>query len=136
MGIPGLWGILGDGDVTSLANLATDFLERHGRPLRIAVDEAAWRFNNLRDRFYVFFDLSGNIPRIQRRRLDVAIRFVFLSAVKVSQQLGDIRKSLRLMQGLRELNFISVLPFTLQAAFGGRGHHGLLQAVESVDCEI
>lgn len=31
----------------SIAELATDHYERHGRPFRIAVDEAGWRFNNL-----------------------------------------------------------------------------------------
>lgn len=40
MGIKGLWDIIGDCvEVVPLAQL--------GRPLRIAVDEAGWRFNNL-----------------------------------------------------------------------------------------
>jgi hypothetical protein len=29
--------------------LATEFYEEHGRPFRIAVDEAGWRFKNLND---------------------------------------------------------------------------------------
>ncbi|GAB7354544.1 hypothetical protein MBLNU459_g5002t3 [Dothideomycetes sp. NU459] len=47
MGISGLWDILGDGEITALADLATDHFRRTGRPLRLAVDEAGWRFNNL-----------------------------------------------------------------------------------------
>lgn len=42
-----LWDILGGGEVTSVAKLAAECFERNGRPLRIVVDEAAWRFNNL-----------------------------------------------------------------------------------------
>ncbi|KAK3053439.1 hypothetical protein LTR09_005608 [Extremus antarcticus] len=49
MGIPGLWDILGDGEVKSIAELSTEHLKRTGRPLRVAIDEAGWRFNNLTD---------------------------------------------------------------------------------------
>ena len=42
-----LWEILGEGEVWSLADYAARFFEQHGRPLRIAVDEANWRFCNL-----------------------------------------------------------------------------------------
>ncbi|KAF3941016.1 hypothetical protein ABW19_dt0200837 [Dactylella cylindrospora] len=34
----------------SIAQLATEHYRKHGRPFRIAVDEAGWRFNNLNDR--------------------------------------------------------------------------------------
>lgn len=44
-----LWDIIGEGQVTSIAKLASECFKNHGRPLRIAVDEAAWRFNNLTD---------------------------------------------------------------------------------------
>jgi holliday junction resolvase YEN1 len=47
MGVTGLWSIIGDGTVTSLAALSSQFLKTHGRPIRIAVDEVAWRFKNL-----------------------------------------------------------------------------------------
>lgn len=47
MGIPGLWDVLGDGEIWSIADYAARFFEQHKRPLRIAVDEAGWRFNNL-----------------------------------------------------------------------------------------
>lgn len=47
MGIPGLWDQLGDGEVISIAKHASDHFKKTGRPLRIAIDEAGWRFNNL-----------------------------------------------------------------------------------------
>ncbi|KAK6436198.1 hypothetical protein LTR95_007609 [Oleoguttula sp. CCFEE 5521] len=49
MGIAGLWEVIGDGEVTTIADFATKHFETEGRPLRIAVDEAGWRFNNLTD---------------------------------------------------------------------------------------
>lgn len=49
MGINGLWDVIGDGQVISIAKYASDHFEKHGRPLRIAIDEAGWRFNNLND---------------------------------------------------------------------------------------
>ncbi|KAF2011286.1 PIN domain-like protein [Aaosphaeria arxii CBS 175.79] len=48
MGILALWDLIKDQDHSiSTAKLAEDFYKQHGRPLRIAVDEAGWRFNNL-----------------------------------------------------------------------------------------
>ncbi|KAK8179715.1 PIN domain-like protein, partial [Phyllosticta citribraziliensis] len=44
-----LWDIVGEGDVTEIAQLASDHFRRTGRPLRIAVDEAGWRFHNLNE---------------------------------------------------------------------------------------
>ncbi|KAF2091399.1 PIN domain-like protein, partial [Saccharata proteae CBS 121410] len=41
--------ILGDGEIVSLAELSDEYYRRHGRPLRVAVDEAGWRFSNLTD---------------------------------------------------------------------------------------
>ncbi|THX71568.1 hypothetical protein D6D08_05482 [Aureobasidium pullulans] len=49
MGIPGLWDILGEGEVKSLAQLSTEHYKKHNRPLRVAIDEAGWRFHNLHD---------------------------------------------------------------------------------------
>lgn len=40
------WDLIGEGETVALAQLAADFLEKKGRPLRIAIDEAVWRFNN------------------------------------------------------------------------------------------
>jgi Holliday junction resolvase YEN1 len=42
-----LWDVIGHGDIHHLADYAADFFIQHGRPLRIAVDEATWRFTNL-----------------------------------------------------------------------------------------
>ncbi|KAJ5024041.1 hypothetical protein J3E72DRAFT_387426 [Bipolaris maydis] len=48
MGIPALWDtIRRHEEVIPIAQLAEDHHRRHGKPLRIAVDEADWRFNNL-----------------------------------------------------------------------------------------
>lgn len=42
--------MIGEGEVVSLADYATDHFKKYnGRPLRVAVDEAGWRFNNLTD---------------------------------------------------------------------------------------
>ena len=50
-----LWNIIKDEDRTfPVAQLAEEHFRQHGRPLRIAVDEADWRFNNLTsDQVYV-----------------------------------------------------------------------------------
>lgn len=47
MGIHGLWDVIGRGELVTLSKLATEHFNQHGRPLRIAVDEPGWRFNNL-----------------------------------------------------------------------------------------
>lgn len=47
MGINGLWDVIGRGEIVSIAKYATDFFNQHDRPLRVAVDEPGWRFNNL-----------------------------------------------------------------------------------------
>jgi Holliday junction resolvase YEN1 len=44
-----LWDILGEGEVKSLAQISTDHWKIHKRPLRVAIDEAGWRFHNLSD---------------------------------------------------------------------------------------
>ncbi|KAH0346154.1 PIN domain-like protein, partial [Aureobasidium melanogenum] len=49
MGIPGLWNILGEGEIKFLAQLSTDHFQKHKRSLRVAIDEAGWRFHNLSD---------------------------------------------------------------------------------------
>lgn len=47
MGINGLWDVIGRGEVVSIAKYATDHFNQHGRPLRVAVDEPGWRFNDI-----------------------------------------------------------------------------------------
>ncbi|KAM3423869.1 hypothetical protein BST61_g1265 [Cercospora zeina] len=47
MGITGLWDVLGKGDVHRIEDYAAAHWGAHKRPLRIAVDEACWRFSNL-----------------------------------------------------------------------------------------
>ncbi|TKA30119.1 hypothetical protein B0A50_02838 [Salinomyces thailandicus] len=47
MGILGLWDVIGDGEIIHIADYAAQHFEKHKRPLRIAVDEACWRFTNL-----------------------------------------------------------------------------------------
>ncbi|KAF2758679.1 PIN domain-like protein [Pseudovirgaria hyperparasitica] len=87
MGIPGLWDILGDGELTSLAELSTRHYEQHGRPLRVAVDEAGWRFKNLTPQQVAF--IKQKEPRanpvekallfriLKLRRLNIQPIFVF-----------------------------------------------------------
>ncbi|KAK8225709.1 hypothetical protein HDK77DRAFT_137125 [Phyllosticta capitalensis] len=62
MGISGIWDIIGEGDVTEIAQLASDHFQRHGRPLRIAVDEAGWRFQNLNDHQVEHIRLRSGLP--------------------------------------------------------------------------
>ncbi|KAF3053788.1 hypothetical protein E8E11_007057 [Didymella keratinophila] len=61
MGIPELWDVIRDHEeVIPIARLAEDHFKEHGRPLRIAVDEADWRFNNLTQaQVYAIRDSSG-----------------------------------------------------------------------------
>ncbi|KAF1933237.1 PIN domain-like protein [Didymella exigua CBS 183.55] len=61
MGIPELWDVIREyGEVIPLAQLAEEHYKQHGRSLRIAVDEADWRFNNLtREQVYAIRDSSG-----------------------------------------------------------------------------
>ncbi|KJY01589.1 hypothetical protein TI39_contig285g00026 [Zymoseptoria brevis] len=47
MGINGLWDVLGEGEIWHIADYAAAHFKEHKRPLRIAVDEATWRFTNL-----------------------------------------------------------------------------------------
>ncbi|RMY89527.1 hypothetical protein D0861_04167 [Hortaea werneckii] len=47
MGINGLWDVIGEGEIVHIADYAAQHFRKHGRPLRIAVDEACWRFTNL-----------------------------------------------------------------------------------------
>ncbi|SMR62952.1 unnamed protein product [Zymoseptoria tritici ST99CH_3D1] len=47
MGINGLWDVLGQGEIWHIADYAAAHFKEHKRPLRIAVDEATWRFTNL-----------------------------------------------------------------------------------------
>ncbi|EME47462.1 hypothetical protein DOTSEDRAFT_166539 [Dothistroma septosporum NZE10] len=42
-----LWDVLGDGEIRNIADFAAEHFRTHRRPLRIAVDEACWRFTNL-----------------------------------------------------------------------------------------
>ncbi|KAK3655209.1 hypothetical protein LTR56_003630 [Elasticomyces elasticus] len=48
MGVTGLWDTLNDAaEIVHIAEYAARHFEQHKRPLRIAVDEACWRFTNL-----------------------------------------------------------------------------------------
>ncbi|CCF36636.1 hypothetical protein CH063_08160 [Colletotrichum higginsianum] len=50
MGIRQFWNVVNEvGKERSLAQWAADHLKEQGRPLRIAVDEAHWRFKNVTD---------------------------------------------------------------------------------------
>lgn len=48
MGINGFWEVIKEVEETkNAAQLAEEHYNAHGRPLRIAIDEADWMFNNL-----------------------------------------------------------------------------------------
>ena len=42
-----LWEQIGHGEVTDIAEYAAKHLKQTNQPLRIAVNEAYWRYNNL-----------------------------------------------------------------------------------------
>ncbi|KAL9602667.1 MAG: hypothetical protein Q9219_001656 [cf. Caloplaca sp. 3 TL-2023] len=44
MGIKGIYGQIGPGERIALAKLAVEHFEKHGRPLRLAVDASIWHF--------------------------------------------------------------------------------------------
>jgi Holliday junction resolvase YEN1 len=63
MGIPELWNLFDQSptpvaEVRSLADLSAEFFQKHGRPMRIAVDEAGWRFKNLNEKQVEFIRSS------------------------------------------------------------------------------
>lgn len=74
MGIPALWELFKSttppvGEVKSLAELSTSHFEKHGRPLRIAVDEAGWRFRNLTDAQVAFIRTSMSSSATSEQKL-------------------------------------------------------------------
>ncbi|KAL8685438.1 MAG: hypothetical protein Q9218_007761, partial [Villophora microphyllina] len=44
MGIKGVYGEIGPGERVALSKLAVEHFEKHGRPLRIAIDASIWEF--------------------------------------------------------------------------------------------
>ena len=44
-----MWDLIGLGETRSIAEWSTDHFKATGRPLRIAVDEANWRYKSLSD---------------------------------------------------------------------------------------
>ena len=44
-----LWDVLGNGEVIHIADYAARYFKKHKRPLRVAVDEACWRYNNVNE---------------------------------------------------------------------------------------
>ncbi|KAL8939665.1 MAG: hypothetical protein Q9216_003241 [Gyalolechia sp. 2 TL-2023] len=44
MGIKGVYGQIGPGERIALAKLAVEHFEKHGRPMRIAIDASIWQF--------------------------------------------------------------------------------------------
>ncbi|KAF2004232.1 hypothetical protein P154DRAFT_572268 [Amniculicola lignicola CBS 123094] len=63
MGIPELWDIIKEEDRSvSIALLAQEHYHTHRRPLRIAIDEADWRFNNVTQAQVYAIRESSNKP--------------------------------------------------------------------------
>ncbi|KAH6642090.1 hypothetical protein C7974DRAFT_94997 [Boeremia exigua] len=66
MGLPKLWDTIHKfEEVKPVAQLAEEHYKRYGRPLRIAVDEADWRFNNLTVPQAYAIRTSSNEPAFQ-----------------------------------------------------------------------
>ncbi|PSN65968.1 PIN domain-like protein [Corynespora cassiicola Philippines] len=66
MGIPALWDMIKAEEGTiPLAQLAEEHYNQHERPLRIAVDEADWRFNNLTSQQVYLIRQKSNEPAFQ-----------------------------------------------------------------------
>ncbi len=87
MGIKDLWTIIGPGETRSIAAWSTSHFTATGRPLRIAVDEANWRYKSLNDDLEAKIkrDSPGSQPREKRilerifhiLALNVQLVFVF-----------------------------------------------------------
>ncbi|KAF2438962.1 PIN domain-like protein [Karstenula rhodostoma CBS 690.94] len=66
MGITALWDVIkGEDHSVPIAQLAEAHFKKHGRPLRIAVDEADWRFNNLTAQQVYMIRETSNEPAFQ-----------------------------------------------------------------------
>ncbi|KAL5120047.1 hypothetical protein ACEQ8H_002145 [Pleosporales sp. CAS-2024a] len=82
MGIPQLFDVIKDHEeVVHIAQLAEDHHRQYGRPLRIAVDEADWRFNNLTQaQVYAIRDTSDMAYQGQEKAMFYRIcRFLTLN---------------------------------------------------------
>ncbi|EAT82664.1 hypothetical protein SNOG_10329 [Parastagonospora nodorum SN15] len=82
MGIPQLFDVIKDHEeVVPIAQLAEDHHRRYGRPLRIAIDEADWRFNNLTQaQVYAIRDTSDMAYQGQEKTMFYRIcRFLTLN---------------------------------------------------------
>ncbi|XPS70041.1 hypothetical protein M3J07_002278 [Ascochyta lentis] len=84
MGLPELWDTIRDfEEVKPVAQLAEEHYREHGRPLRIAVDEADWRFNNLTmAQVYAIRD-SSNEPAFQGIEKAMFYRICKLSTLNI-----------------------------------------------------
>ncbi|KZM26499.1 uncharacterized protein EKO05_0005424 [Ascochyta rabiei] len=84
MGLPELWDTIRDfEEVKPIAQLAEDHYREHGRPLKIAVDEADWRFNNLTmAQVYAIRD-SSNEPAFQGIEKAMFYRICKLSTLNI-----------------------------------------------------
>ncbi|KAF2094690.1 PIN domain-like protein, partial [Rhizodiscina lignyota] len=82
-----LWNHLGAGETRPIAEWAAEHFERAGRPLRIAVDEPLWRYQNLSEAKEAEIKRTspGSHPREKRiiervvdlLKLNVQLLFVF-----------------------------------------------------------
>ncbi|KAF1921501.1 hypothetical protein BDU57DRAFT_51319 [Ampelomyces quisqualis] len=82
MGIPQLFDVIKDYEESvPIAQLAEDHQRRHGRPLRIAVDEADWRFNNVTQaQVYAIRETSDQAYQGQEKQMFYRIcRFLTLN---------------------------------------------------------
>ncbi|KAJ4290342.1 hypothetical protein N0V90_010558 [Kalmusia sp. IMI 367209] len=84
MGITALWNVIKEQDRSvPIAQLAEEHFKQHGRPLRIAVDEADWRFNNLTMQQVYMIRESSNQPAFQGIEKSMFYRICRLLALNI-----------------------------------------------------
>ena len=68
MGIKDFWPLVGDGETRNVAEWATLHYQAHGRPLRVAIDQASWWYNVMKDdeEARIKRDYPGSHPREKR----------------------------------------------------------------------
>ncbi|KAN0112584.1 PIN domain-like protein [Hyaloscypha variabilis] len=80
MGIGILWDQIGEGEVTNIAEYASEHYAKTGRPLRIAVDAACWIYNNVTKAQTEQIRESSDRPSnpMEKAILHRILRFLFL----------------------------------------------------------
>ena len=73
--------MIGEGSVESIASLSADHVQKAGRPFRIAIDEAGWRFHNLDD--HKIAEIRKQEPRANPKEKAIFHRVISLLQLHV-----------------------------------------------------